>query len=218
MKIYKAKFYIIYLSAILMVSIAIPSTSFARGSVPIPKRRPDVLSVSPAYIKELMSRKDVVTPKEVTNKNSHIETQPDPTTETRHGNVEIFSGDNNGLPPSFMEPSAGTDIEKPVETTLVSFALDAGQTNLDTNIKYFLKEKAIDLFKNNENLKMEIHAFATAIDGQEDSDVRISLARALEVRSFLIAHDIKPDRLALSPMKQDNIGSADRIDLIFLEK
>ncbi len=195
----------------------IPNISLASGTVPIPKKRPTVLSTSPAYVKELMSRKITIAPKKVEVADSNKDKTPlPPAAEPRYGNVEIYNSDNNL--PSSMEPSAGEGTEDKIETTLVSFVIDAGQTNLDTNIKYFLKEKAIDLFKNNENLKMEIHAFATSVDKQEDSDVRISLARALEVRSFLLEHDIGPDRLAVSPMKQDDIGSDDRIDLIFIEK
>ena len=67
-------------------------------------------------------------------------------------------------------------------------------------------------------MSMQIHAYATPVDNTEYSDVRLSLARALEVRSFLIKHDVDPTRLKLSPLgADDKNNSDDRIDLVFIE-
>ncbi len=124
-----------------------------------------------------------------------------------------------------IEPAAGrenneknTTTKDNNEITLISFVLNARQISLDRNLETFLKERAINLFNEDKNLKMEIHAYATPVEGEPYSDVRISLARALEVRSFLIDNDVAPERLELSPMGENERNiSDDRIDLIFIK-
>ncbi len=90
-----------------------------------------------------------------------------------------------------IEPSAGQ--EEP-ETTLVSFALQPDQISLDKNLQYFLEKHALDILNQDKNINIHINAYATPISGEEYSDVRISLARALEVRSFLIERNINANR------------------------
>ena len=98
-----------------------------------------------------------------------------------------------------------------------SFALNPAQLHLDSNIESFLKDHAIGLLNNNKNLRMGIHAYATPIDNKDFSDIRLSLARALEVRSFLIQHGTDPSRLKLTPMGADEKNNSDdRIDLLLI--
>ncbi|MGH1378319.1 MAG: OmpA family protein [Alphaproteobacteria bacterium] len=112
-----------------------------------------------------------------------------------------------------IEPSAGQ--EEP-ETTLVSFALQPDQISLDKNLQYFLEKHALDILNQDENINIHINAYATPISGEEYSDVRISLARALEVRSFLIERNINANRLKLTPFGYASKSSTkNRIDLIF---
>lgn len=122
-----------------------------------------------------------------------------------------------------IETSAGTDIqnddnyEGDENTTLVSFALKPEQIKLDPNLEMFLQEHALKLFHENKNMRMEIQAYATSVEGEQHSDVRISLARALEVRSFLIKNKIQASRLKLNPMGTDKSNATDnRIDLLFI--
>ncbi len=107
--------------------------------------------------------------------------------------------------------------EKEREKALVSFTLDPKQVSLDKNLKSFLLTHAVKQFKSDPDLRLEIHAYASAEDNQEYSDVRRSLARALEVRSFLLEHNIDPSRLKITPMGHDSDSAvSDRIDLLFI--
>lgn len=117
---------------------------------------------------------------------------------------------------NFIEPSSG---QKNSETTLVSFALKPNQVSLDENLHYFLEKHALDILNQDKNLTIHINAYAPAIEGEEYSDVRLSLARALEVRSFLIKRNIDASRLKLTPIGHaPKSGTKDRIDLIFKAK
>ena len=103
------------------------------------------------------------------------------------------------------------------ERALISFAMRPDQIDLDAALEQFLKDHAINMFRTHPDLRMEIHAYATTEDNQAGSDVRRSLARALEVRSFLLKQDIEPWRLKLTAMGQDEQNKADnRIDLLFV--
>ena len=102
--------------------------------------------------------------------------------------------------------------------SLVSFMMQSDQIRLDDNIKSFLRDHALNMFNENSVLKLEIQSYAKGVEGQSHSDVRVSLARALEVRSFLINNNISPSRLKISPMGKDKMTDThDRIDLVFLK-
>lgn len=107
--------------------------------------------------------------------------------------------------------------EKESEKALVSFTLEPNQLSLDPALKDFLLEHAVEMFKNDPDLRLEIHAYAGRQNDQAYSDVRRSLARALEVRSFLLEQNIDPSRLKLTPLGQDAEEVSDnRIDLLFI--
>ncbi len=198
---------------ILLLVIA-SEVCLAQETIPIPKKRPTILSVSPAYIEELRNRGRVALlplPDEAIIDEETLE--PKPVEPIMMANIPVPSHKplfNN------IEPSSGGNNIHQNETTIVSFTLMPEQISLDENLEDFLKTEAIDLFNNNKNLKMEIHAYATKTEGQPYSDVRISLARALKVRSFLIDNNVLPSRLKLKHADK-NENNSDRIDLIFIE-
>ena len=184
--------------------------------------------VSPDYIKELKIREKQKSSK-VSNSNNlesnlvNISTEDlvgilddKPPMRRHHIPTPKHKPKNfNNLEPSASNSSNKTDS---LETTLVSFTIKPEQIGLDKNLEFFLKKHAINLFNRDKNLKMKILAYATEIEGQPHSDVRISLARALEVRSFLIKNNIPPSRIKLSPEGKGKINeNGDRIDLIFIK-
>lgn len=238
-------------------------------SVPIPRKRPNVLSVSPAYIKELRERDknsqtrsleeslDSIMPSahsefiddgEDYNKSmddidaddllSALEDrgvyrdnaaysitpipQHKPSNSIYSVEVEIEDMQEEQLSSgSALLKNSVDDAQEGAETgneaALISFALNPDQVVLDENIKQFLLKHAVKMFKRDPNLTMEIHAYASSEENKEFSDVRRSLARALEVRSFLLEQDIDPSRLKLTPFGQDKDKlSDDRIDLLFI--
>ncbi len=221
---------------LLLIAMSLLSkASFAEGDeIPIPPKRPAVLNVSPAYIEELRNRGRkknslIPLPGEIISDNSDKNKNNSKSIKHTAPAEVVIAVKTKKAPPSYIptprhKPIRSIDVESARnETTLVSFSLMPEQSTLDDNLKIFLKTRAIDRFNENENLKMEIHAYATAIKGQPNSDVRIALARALKVRSFLIDNEVSPHRLKLIPMEAGNINkppsneTLDRIDLVFIE-
>lgn len=234
-------------------------------SIPIPRKRPNILSVSPAYIQELRQRDKNIKARSLEESlesimpSAHSEfiddgedynSIEDIDADRLLSALESKSGYNNistySMPPipqrkpsdsiypveieiedmqeeeQYASGSASLDDPKEEpdasnETALVSFALSPNQVTLDENIKQFLLKHAVKMFKKDPNLIMEIHAYASSEENKEYSDVRRSLARALEVRSFLLEQDIDPSRLKLTPFGQDKEKlTDDRIDLLFI--
>lgn len=216
------------MSLILLSNLIAPFTAFAEESIPIPPRRPDVMSVSPAYIEELRNRAnnpDVYHPASYDtfiNKDLEREiTQIDRTElfrilEPNHTLATLVPTPPHKPSLNAIEPAAQDDGP---ETTLVSFTLKPKQITLDKNLRYFLEKHALRILNEDKNIEIHIHAYATPIAGEAYSDVRLSLARALEIRSFLIDKKIEASRLKLTPVGHDKEnGSNDRIDLIFKAK
>lgn len=235
---------------ILIAALLFPtSVSFAEDTdtVPIPKKRPAVLSVSPAYIEELRNREkssslvpmpemyiDTVSqiePSAGTVVPTEFEDQIKDLTSTEvlalleHEEAllfeKVYDPETNipipGRKPGISEPIT-TEIEDEAEKRLVSFSLQPQQIKLDENLESFLQNHALDLFSRNQDLKLDIQAYATAEESHASADVRIALARALEVRKFLMQNNIAPSRIKLSPLGHDKKNNNDdRIDLVFID-
>ncbi|MGH1403146.1 MAG: OmpA family protein [Alphaproteobacteria bacterium] len=222
---------VLCLSSFASVCISLPV--FAEDTVPIPPRRPDVLNVSPAYIQQLMNRDappakkmaDIAPSSDHREKDNELNHLVDLNKSEILDILDNKTNGNEGKPKGHVRDNVPVPTEKPSpskqeedKTTLISFALKPGQVDLDKNLKEFLQTHAISLFNKNNKLRMEIHAYAQGSEEEQHSDVRVSLARALEVRSFLIERNIEPARLKITPMGRDPDNSShDRIDLIFIE-
>ncbi len=212
---------------LLSALIVVPKHSIAKESAPL-QNGAYKTKVSSDYVMELKIREKQKSSK-ASNSNSlesnlvEISTQNlidilDNKPTIRPSNIPIPKHKPKSL--NNLEPAASNSPNERdgIETRLVSFAIKPEQISLDKNLENFLKKHAINLFNRDKNLKMKIIAYATEIEGEPHSDIRISLARALEVRSFLIKNNINPSRIKLSPEgKGDNNENGDRIDLIFIK-
>lgn len=225
------------MSLILLNGLIASPAAIAEERIPIPSRRPDVMSVSPAYIEELRNReKQQVSPPisehhvlQSTSQGMILDEDGMTTLATIDG-ADLFnilapiSIATVLIPtpphkPSLNEMIEPTAQEEDQETTLVSFTLKAKQVSLDKNLRFFLEKHAVRILNENKKLEIQIHAYATPIEGEAYSDVRISLARALEVRSFLIDKNIEASRLKLTPLGHNGKNNSnDRIDLIFIDR
>ena len=79
-----------------------------------------------------------------------------------------------------------------------------------------LQGKVLPLLKNNPRWRMQIQAFASPQGKELISARRISLSRALALRSWLLAHGVEPQRLDLRALGlQSDRNPLDRIDLVF---
>ena len=225
------------MSLILLNNLITPLAAFAEESIPIPSRRPNVMNVSPAYIEELRNRENTPKPKnQDLSKSTWDDLWVDEDLETEISRVDstellsilesnqkyaslVPTPAHKPLLNALIEPAAGDEGEDEPETTLVSFTLQPEQIALDKNLHYFLEKHALRILNEDKSLEIHIHAYATPIAGEAYSDVRLSLARALEVRSFLIDKKIEASRLKLTPVGHDKEdGSNDRIDLVFMAK
>lgn len=235
---------------IIVAILFSPTVSYAEEIIPIPKKRPAILSVSPAYIEELKNRGK--TPP--SNPEPELYFDDIENIEPSAGKVSLSDEakenqkidiitllehqTNSSIPkPSETEHITKVSLEKipvpkrkPVfetilkkqdnntEHRLVSFSLHPQQIKLNQNLESFLKNHALDLFSNNKNLKLDIQAYATSKEDTQNASIRIALARALEVRKFLLTNNIEPSRIKLSPLGQnENNNSDDRIDLVFID-
>lgn len=245
---------------ILVATILMPSCGYAdEDTIPIPPRRPDVLNVSPAYIKQLISQNEpAAAHEESVNQDSVSEEFQLDDEELLDSEVitegiidsdisltlvdeadeigavedidnemvlaalqeELYSdeSDLDNIPIPQKKPTTAT-VESRKEQdgrALISFALSPEQIDLDPMLEEFLSEYAIDMFRNDPKLKMEIFAYATPEDNQDFSDVRRALARALEVRRYLLSQNIEASRLKINAIGQDESNKTNnRIDLIF---
>lgn len=211
---------------------------------PIPPERPKILHVSPEYIKKLIEERNIKAqpletevktteevipppqPTEIIEKDIApniavpVDKQPlDKTTiqeTTRQEVLNILDGKKKNVPLPPEKPILTQETE--LEKTLISFSLKPSEVMLDENIISFLKDHALNLFNKNKDMTMEINAYATPTKGEEHSAIRISLARSLEVRKWLMDNNISPSRLKLNSSRDDNdIESDDRIDLILVQ-
>lgn len=136
---------------------------------------------------------------------------------TRQEVLDILDGKSKSVPIPPHKPVAASEAEED-NKTLISFALQPSVIALDDDIVSFLKGHALKLFNENQDMTMQINAYATEIVGEKHSSIRISLARALEVRKWLMDNNISPSRLKLSHMSGDSdAAKVDRIDLILIQ-
>ena len=228
-------------------------------TIPIPPKRPAVMSVSQAYINSLIQRDTVP----VTEDDQSTEILNDISPSAPAGEGDFIFDDDGGfseiedinaqelllsiensliedteieskISNSIIDEFIPIPIHKPLklasltksyskkandEKALISFMLEPDQIDLDNSLKEFLVDYAIGMFRSNQDLMMEIYAYATLEDNKDYSDVRRSLARALEVRRFLLSHNIQASRLKIIPVGLDDKNKADdRIDLLFVSQ
>lgn len=135
---------------------------------------------------------------------------------TRQDVLNILDSKKADVPRPREKPTL--QMENEAEKTLVSFSLKPSEISLDDSIIAFLNGHALNLFNEDKDMTMEINAYATPVANEEHSSVRISLARALEVRKWLMDNNISPSRLKLNTTRNDkDVQSDDRIDLIIIQ-
>lgn len=194
-----------------------PAIAIAEETVPIPKKRPKVLSVSPEYIEQLKNRERTSTSSPsselfidvavISEKLSNIEPATGKSEERISRKIEA-------IPRPLRKPISTQN--EPKEQRLVSFTLTPEEIELNENIKLFLENHALDIFKQDFKTRLDIQAYASSQNNSENSSSRLALARALEIRKFLLTKNIDPSRIKLTPKGLSNKNS-DRIDLVFID-
>lgn len=97
----------------------------------------------------------------------------------------------------------------------LSIGFDGNSSDLSSDAQAKLK-KIIGHLRSDDAPRLEVKAYATGEDGAKSSARRISLSRALAVRSFLMDNGIKPTRVDVRALGADTDRSPiDRVDLVF---
>lgn len=107
-----------------------------------------------------------------------------------------------------VDVSVGKSLEN------ISLNFIEGQTELTEDHKGNIQNTLIRELRNNPDIRLEIKAFANQIDDNQSGARRISLARALSVREFLISKGIDADRMDLRALGDQNPqGEDNRVDI-----
>lgn len=223
----------------LLFSSAFLINSIAYAEVPpVPKPRPKIVHVSPEYIKKLIKDRqielkpvaEVQEEKQSENKSTAPEIKEEIIVKenvavpvdahklggdtikdtTKQEVLEILDQKKSNVPKPQKKPVPVDD-----EQTTISFALKSKDIALSDDIVTFLRDHTLRLLSENPDMALDINAYATPIDNEKNSAIRVSLARSLEVRKWLMENGVSPSRLKLNTNReQSDIESDDRIDLI----
>lgn len=113
--------------------------------------------------------------------------------------------------------------EKPVRAPLppsgpVMLVYKGGEVDLSGDAAALIEKNVLENLALDPESRVRIMAYAAAEDGKEATSRRISLARALAVRSFLIGRGIDATRLDVRAMGlvPDRATTADKVDIILV--
>ena len=131
--------------------------------------------------------------------------------------------------PEITEPAPSQITEAPVRTVrptalpvddsnMLRLEFLPGVTELPKNLQYILIEKALVKAARSSKSRIEIRSFASGIDESISSARRVSLARGLEIRNFLVKNNIDPKRIDIRPLGENTeIIPMDHVDILFAE-
>lgn len=93
-----------------------------------------------------------------------------------------------------------------------------GQTDIQDDLKAAISASVLQNLRRNPSARVQIQSYASSVDQGNSSDRRISLNRALAIRSYLIEQNIEPNRIDVRALgSQTDEKPVDRIDLIISE-
>ncbi|HLI13562.1 MAG TPA: OmpA family protein [Alphaproteobacteria bacterium] len=112
---------------------------------------------------------------------------------------------------------AAASSSAPERTLSIDFA--AGTSDLSDSAKGTL-DKIVSNLQRNADERLQLAAYAAGSDDQASQARRLSLTRALAVRTYLIDKGIASTRIDVRALgnKVEGGGPADRVDLVFLNK
>jgi len=107
-------------------------------------------------------------------------------------------------------------LGEPGRTLQIPFP--AGETELEKSSQEQLEGLAKDL-RSSETLRVQLLAYAGDEDASPSKARRVSLSRALAVRSYLIENGIKTSRIDVRALgNKTTSGSPDRVDVKVVER
>ncbi len=125
-----------------------------------------------------------------------------------------------------LETTQVPDVPEMVDTTeavdnkamSLSLMFDGNDSEVTQAMKQQL-DSILQRLKGNQSMRVQLHAFATGQDGNPSSARRISLARALSVREYLVDQGgLRPTRMDVRALgDQTQQQPVDRIDFVFVQ-
>lgn len=117
------------------------------------------------------------------------------------------------------EPDASTDNVLAHAMQVLSFPFLPGSSDMDQDSRRLFDDQAVALMKGNPDIRVQVQAYATPSDEGQSSARRLSLTRAMAIRSYLIEREIDPRRIDIRALgEQTGPGPQDRVDLVFVNK
>jgi len=102
--------------------------------------------------------------------------------------------DKKQTAPKKESPAQKADKVK-ADKDKVTLPFKPGQVDMDDSVSAYLKPDIVESLKSSTNSRIQILAYSSAPDGKESQARRISLSRALAVRSYLVAKGIDAARM-----------------------
>jgi outer membrane protein OmpA-like peptidoglycan-associated protein len=101
----------------------------------------------------------------------------------------------------------------------LSLNFGSGSADLGADSKGDLN-KIVDALKKNGDLRIQLIAYAAGSEDQASQARRLSLSRALAVRSYLFDQGVSASRMDVRALgnKVEGGGPADRVDIVMLNK
>jgi outer membrane protein OmpA-like peptidoglycan-associated protein len=116
-----------------------------------------------------------------------------------------------------LTTTASLDKKSPAKEAPITMEFKSRLTNLQSDQETALKTDILPRLKANPNQRLQIQAFASHNSNEESEARRISLARALAVRAFLLGNGIDPSRMDVRALGSNTTSKmTDRVDLVFL--
>ncbi|MDH5722560.1 MAG: hypothetical protein OEY94_04455 [Alphaproteobacteria bacterium] len=203
------RIFIITFALVFCASNFLAQEAYAEKKIPIPPERPKILNVPSSYLEELSYKGEPVSEKNLPKRITSILNPENSPSDV--SNLDIFDIIESEKKLISLDEETNDQDE-----TLISFPMAKGAVKFDADTIDFLRQYAMQQIQNDGITKIEIRAYATKIAGEEHSKIRISLARSLEIRQFLIDGGINPKIIKLNTLGDQNSGidKDDRIDLI----
>jgi outer membrane protein OmpA-like peptidoglycan-associated protein len=118
---------------------------------------------------------------------------------------------------SLQPPTTPAVPTAPLEPgVLVSVPFAAGSENLSNAGANDLEALATQLAKT--ETRLQLKAYAGTNGGSESAARRLSLSRALKVRSYLIRNGVASTRIDVRALGVAQDGPSDRVDLLVLQR
>ncbi len=198
------------------VKIAVPTRAPAAVAPPVSVTAPPAEPKMVAAIVPPQSAKPIIAPKE-----------PEPAAQTQAAiTEEALTTVQSVQSAEEIEDTASTIAEAQIaalpapssndEPISITFGVD--ETDLPSSSDSVLVPLS-EQMQSNENLRVQLLAYASSADGSASSVRRKSLSRALSVRKFLMDKGVQSTRIEVRALGDQNEGGApDRVDAIFEQR